>query len=155
MRRFRCPLRLRTALALVAAAAAAMGAVRLIRLRAEYLSRAEYYAGREGISRGSVEFYGDMFILYRPSPGVDPGSMPAPDPDPRRMKTAYLALTDFYSALRRKYECAASRPWLSVPPDPPKPFADEAERWARSEWADERAKFPWLTAEPAGGFSPE
>jgi len=28
---------------------------------------------------------------------------------------------DYHSSLRRKYEYAASRPWLPVPPDPPPP----------------------------------
>jgi hypothetical protein len=32
------------------------------------------------------------------------------------------AWRDHHAALRHKYESAAARPWVSVPPDPPQPF---------------------------------
>ena len=36
--------------------------------------------------------------------------------------SASAKLATYYMELRRKYERAASRPWLSVEPDPPEPW---------------------------------
>ena len=39
----------------------------------------------------------------------------------RRQAEFHQRRATYHAALRRKYEAAAARPWLSVPPDPPRP----------------------------------
>jgi hypothetical protein len=98
----------------VAVAAVAMGIVRIVSLRSSYLQKAAEYAleeqdelkilstlerrisrsvGREGeTSRGSLKAYVETRANRR-------------------------AWADYYGQLRRKYEVAASRPWMPVSPD--------------------------------------
>ena len=40
----------------------------------------------------------------------------------RRQAEFHQRRATYHAALTRKYEAAADRPWLSVPPDPPQPY---------------------------------
>ena len=89
-------------LLIVVAIVAALIAVDVLRqLRARYISAAKDHAESVAVFDSEAE------KAVRDGPPDD---------------VAYFRLrAGYYRALQRKYESAARRPWLPVPPDPPEP----------------------------------
>ena len=110
--RLRFSVRLLTAIVAVVAATLS-GFVeyrRLTRMAAEYRAKAEDHAGVEKSLRTIIEQTG-------PNSPVDI----SPGPGLRSRRFTAKTVADFEAALSRKYERAASYPWLSVDPDPVMP----------------------------------
>lgn len=110
-RSFRPRLRLRTLVAAVSALAPCLGLL----VFADRFHEA-YHAARAHEERATT---------YRWLQGLDSGPFHflALDPkmwSPRRLEY-FRAMERHHDRLRRKYDAAAYRPWLSVPPDPPEP----------------------------------
>jgi hypothetical protein len=89
-------------LATVAGVALALGAHRAEQTRDAYLARAWYHARQEALLRGAPAR----------APTVAIG---------QTWEVINEPLIDYHAMLARKYRDAASRPWISVEPDPPKP----------------------------------
>lgn len=51
-------------------------------------------------------------------PPIPPGKTPRPSAGPQPLEAKLLA---YLEEMERKYDRAASRPWLPVDPDPPEP----------------------------------
>jgi hypothetical protein len=91
----------RTLMALVAVAAIVFGGALLWHTASSYREKALYHAN---LQSSMIMAFGDL-------DSVDEAEL-------ARVSEAWRTC---HSALRRKYERAASRPWEYVPPDPPEP----------------------------------
>lgn len=101
--------RIRTLMIAVAVAALFAGAgVGLLRRRSAFQRRAAVYA-RAANEEGLVGMYIERRYHWGPAEPEKP------------IIQAHYRRSDHYDALRAKYERAARRPWLPVPPDPPAP----------------------------------
>jgi hypothetical protein len=100
--------RLRSMMILVAVFALGIWAAVMVRLRGDYLSRAaQHTAHEQSYRRTSHIRFAESF--------------PAEDRQELLLMRARLA--DFHDEMRRKWERAASRPWMPVSPDPDSPPA--------------------------------
>ena len=52
--------------------------------------------------------------------------------------------------MRKKYDLGAARPWVSVPPDPPRPVPDD-DRHTRAQWAEATGRVSLASQRPPGG----
>ena len=75
-----------------------------------YRVEAQYHADRESALREiAAKDGGESLINFTPRT------------DTRSKRFPIRVMADFEAKLKRKYDRAASRPWLPVPPDPPEP----------------------------------
>lgn len=124
--------RLRTLMLLVAIAALAM-AVRMMSVqRQEHLWQRDRFARLEFYSRtmahaelASQRLRSSMTQRLNPRQTIEFSGLPDNSTseearDRQRLKQA-RGLVEYYEAMKKKYEYAASHPWLIVPPDPPEP----------------------------------
>jgi tRNA C32,U32 (ribose-2'-O)-methylase TrmJ len=99
-------IRLRTLLILVAMAAMVFAGMRLVRRRAEFLVEAE-----------RCEAQARLYLAI----GARAQRLSARLPDEQVAVETSLRQSKKYQRLAQKYRHAASRPWISLPPDPPGP----------------------------------
>jgi len=101
--------RLRTLMILVAVVSVLLGlTASLLRRRASFQRKAENYA-----RKASQEYTNGMIAAQVPwFDGARPSKLQV------RMQEEHNELGDYYAGLRVKYERAAVRPWLRVPPEP-------------------------------------
>ena len=98
--------RLRTLLILVALSAVPLALIQVRRRREHYRVQAELHGSLEQFFRAGIAGMGATI-------GGRTSSQLRSIREPRRVA--------YHAALRAKYERAAARPWLPVPPDPPPP----------------------------------
>jgi hypothetical protein len=122
--------RLRTILIVVALAASAFACERMRRLRAHYLEKTRSHAAQEATCRNTSTSFGQMISLQRKYYDLEVQNKSSEQLiDSLRFVLGRLERDGLlwqrraahHAALRRKYEFAASHPWMSVPPDPPAP----------------------------------
>jgi hypothetical protein len=82
-----------------------------------YRDLAQYHAEKEAVERRNVETFESQEPL--PITGVD--ELEVGSPIRVRWAEASRRRITFHSKLKRKYETAASRPWVTVAADPPDP----------------------------------
>jgi hypothetical protein len=117
-RSFRLRLRIRTLVASIAALALCCGllvfADRTLRTFRKVCSAARAHEAQAASYRWLQGLDSDAGGIFHPRP---------PDPKiwSRRQLEYFRAMDRYHDGLRRKYDAAARHPWLSVPPDPPKP----------------------------------
>lgn len=106
----------RKMMALVLVVAMLLGALNLMWKRNAYKKLAQFYRGREirlvGAIRGEEARQAKFDELTDPE--VVSGAIASLKASRARMP--------YFRLLAEKYEHAASKPWLSVEPDPPEPF---------------------------------
>jgi hypothetical protein len=125
--------RVRLTVRLLMVAVAVVGvSLGLIKRRFEFLQVADHHDSRISVSMdGGITSQGNIhhqngrgdFIFDEPLIVLIPKGV-SEDEMRRRMLTARRRLEanqDWHKAMRRKYQLAASRPWLPVASDPPEP----------------------------------
>ena len=108
----RFTIRLMMALVAVAALALSVEATRrqIANLSLAYLGRARDYQSKADVS--SVSALESEYLSQRGR---------SPDPKYAQRNIGYRRLSEFYLTMKRKYERAATRPWLPIAPDPAPP----------------------------------
>jgi hypothetical protein len=105
-------IRLMMALVAIAALALSIEATwrRLGNISLAYLGRARAYQSKAEVA--SVSALESEYLSQHAR---------TPDPKYARQNIGYRRLSEFYLTMKRKYERAASRPWLPIAPDPAPP----------------------------------
>jgi hypothetical protein len=108
----RFTIRLMMALVAVAALALSVEATRrrMANLSLAYLGRAREYQSKADVASASA-----LESEYLSQRGR------TPDPKYAQRSIGYRRLSEFYLTMKRKYERAATRPWLPIAPDPAPP----------------------------------
>jgi hypothetical protein len=128
---------MRVMLIAVAGVALLMGGLRLLWLRNAYQKAAMAHAAYENLARTlqrMVENEGkdERELLTAFGMEVEPESKAIKEQRAADARTNQRT-AEYHAALKHKYERAASRPWLSLPPDPPPPEPDVASNPPQSE----------------------
>jgi len=106
----------------IAVMAVILAAGRLWARRAAYLRLTKEHAGSEAIMNSwlrEARVYENRFDPTEPNARVD--HLPFDLIELKAMIDQFTVFAAYHSSLRRKYAYAAWHPWLTVPPDPPKP----------------------------------
>jgi hypothetical protein len=123
--------RIRTLMVVVALAGVIagtlVGCARMAARRQRFNALAKAHGSDELVARSLAKMAYDQIDTLAAMRKAEEANGNPPDPwddviaQARLQATHSCAFADYHAALKRKYEHAARRPWLPVPPDPPEP----------------------------------
>jgi hypothetical protein len=126
----RAQFKMRGMLAAVASVALLMGGLRLLWLSSVYRKAAVAHLAHEHVARTLQRIVENEGKDERES-AIALGMRIEPESEAVKAKRVADArlnqrTAEYHAALRRRYEIAASRPWIPIAPDPPPPEPDVA-----------------------------